>query len=128
MPDQIFFPLQLLQLEEATPSTTPYRDHYRGGPLRLPGGRKDALRESQKRNNEPLNGKRMLYVIKKKPFHFDFPTLYGTLRGSRYEKCNLIATPYETRGCDIKTGMEHQEFSDIKTYLIVSRYGISRVL
>ncbi|GFY42184.1 hypothetical protein TNIN_464091 [Trichonephila inaurata madagascariensis] len=49
MPDEIFFPLQLLQLEEATP---PYRDHHRGGPLRLPGGRKDALHESQKRNNE----------------------------------------------------------------------------
>ncbi|GFY38589.1 hypothetical protein TNIN_245931 [Trichonephila inaurata madagascariensis] len=62
----------LLQLEEATPSTTPYRDHHRGGPLRLPGGRKDALRESQKRNNERLNGNRMLYVIKEKPFHFDF--------------------------------------------------------
>ncbi|GFY41429.1 hypothetical protein TNIN_244041 [Trichonephila inaurata madagascariensis] len=72
MPDEIFFPLQLLQLEEATPSTAPYRDHHRGGPLRLPGGRKDALRESQKRNNERLNGKRMLYVIRKKPFHFNF--------------------------------------------------------
>ncbi|GFS32717.1 hypothetical protein TNIN_161991 [Trichonephila inaurata madagascariensis] len=72
MPDEIFFHLQLLQLEEATPSRTPYRDHHRGGPLRLPGGRKDALRESQKRNNERLNGKRMLYVIKEKPFHFDF--------------------------------------------------------
>ncbi|GFW51582.1 hypothetical protein TNCV_4212601 [Trichonephila clavipes] len=72
MPDEIFFPLQLLQLEEATPSTTPYRDHHRGGPLRLPGGRKHVLRESQKRNNERLNGKRMLYVIKEKPFHFDF--------------------------------------------------------
>ncbi|GFY39394.1 hypothetical protein TNIN_180621 [Trichonephila inaurata madagascariensis] len=70
--DEIFFPLQLLQLEEATPSTTPYRDHHRGGTLRLPGGRKDALRESQKRNNERLNGNRMLYVIKEKPFHFDF--------------------------------------------------------
>ncbi|GFV73960.1 hypothetical protein TNCV_4601181 [Trichonephila clavipes] len=63
---------KLLQLEEATPSTTPYRDHHRGGPLRLPGGRKVALRENQKRNNERLNGKRMLYVIKEKPFHFDF--------------------------------------------------------
>ncbi|GFY61617.1 hypothetical protein TNIN_347361, partial [Trichonephila inaurata madagascariensis] len=63
MPDEIFFPLQLQQLEEATPSTTPYRDHHRGGPLRLPGGRKDALRESQNRNNERLNGNRMLYVI-----------------------------------------------------------------
>ncbi|GFW34765.1 hypothetical protein TNCV_953931 [Trichonephila clavipes] len=62
----------LLQLEETTPSTTPYRDHHRGGPLRLPGGRKDALRESQKCNNERLNGKRMLYVIKEKFFHFDF--------------------------------------------------------
>ncbi|GFT70075.1 hypothetical protein TNCV_4690201 [Trichonephila clavipes] len=69
MPDEIFFPLQLLQLEEATPSTTPYRDHHCGGPLRLPGGRKDALRKYQKRNNERLNGKRMLYVIKEKPFH-----------------------------------------------------------
>ncbi|GFY74646.1 hypothetical protein TNIN_402781 [Trichonephila inaurata madagascariensis] len=57
MPDEIFFPLQLLQLEEATSSTTLYRDHHRWGPLRLPGGRKDALRESQKRNNERLNGK-----------------------------------------------------------------------
>ncbi|GFW21723.1 uncharacterized protein LOC103524116 [Trichonephila clavipes] len=62
----------LLQVEEATLSTTPYRDLHRGGPLRLPGGRKFALRESQKRNNERLNGKRMLYVIKEKPFHFDF--------------------------------------------------------
>ncbi|GFU83713.1 hypothetical protein TNCV_523071 [Trichonephila clavipes] len=57
IPDEIFFPLQLLQLEEATSSTTPYRDHHRGGPLRLPGGQKDALRDSQKRNNECLNGK-----------------------------------------------------------------------
>ncbi|GFT22226.1 hypothetical protein TNCV_3272591 [Trichonephila clavipes] len=72
MPDKIFFSLQLLQLEEATLSTTPHRDHHRGGPLRLPGGRKDALRESQKCNNERLNRKRMLYVIKEKPFHFDF--------------------------------------------------------
>ncbi|GFS48309.1 hypothetical protein TNIN_460441 [Trichonephila inaurata madagascariensis] len=72
MPDEIFFPLQLLQLEEATSSTTPHRDHHRWGPLRLLGGRKDALRENQKRNNERLNGKRMLYVIKEKPFHFDF--------------------------------------------------------
>ncbi|GFY46312.1 hypothetical protein TNIN_26541 [Trichonephila inaurata madagascariensis] len=72
MPDEIFFPLQLLQLEEATPSATPYGDHHRGGPLRLPGGQKDALRESQYRNNERLDGKRMLYVIKEKPFQFDF--------------------------------------------------------
>ncbi|GFW82284.1 uncharacterized protein TNCV_3817651 [Trichonephila clavipes] len=35
--------LDLLQLEEATPSTTRYRDYHCGGPLRLPGGRKDAL-------------------------------------------------------------------------------------
>ncbi|GFS66901.1 hypothetical protein TNIN_59661 [Trichonephila inaurata madagascariensis] len=70
MSDEIFFPLQLLQLKEATPSTAPSRDHHSGGPLRLPGGRKDALRESQKRNNERLNGKRMLYVIKEKPFLF----------------------------------------------------------
>ncbi|GFX20423.1 hypothetical protein TNCV_3487811 [Trichonephila clavipes] len=49
--------MNLLQLEEATPSTAPYRDHHRGGPIRLPGGPKDALRESQKRNNEQLNGK-----------------------------------------------------------------------
>ncbi|GFS61833.1 hypothetical protein TNIN_97761 [Trichonephila inaurata madagascariensis] len=62
MPDEIFFLLKLLQLEEATPTTTPYRDHHREGTLRLPGGRKDALRESQKRNNELLNGKRMLYL------------------------------------------------------------------
>ncbi|GFU98136.1 hypothetical protein TNCV_1491581 [Trichonephila clavipes] len=66
-------PRGLLQLEESTPSTTPYRDHHRRGPLRLPGGRKDALRESQKRNNEHLNGKRMLYVIKEKPFSLRFP-------------------------------------------------------
>ncbi|GFU13572.1 hypothetical protein TNCV_938491 [Trichonephila clavipes] len=72
MPDEIFFLLQMLQHEEATPSTAPYRDHHRGGPLRLPGGRKDALREIQQRNNERLNGKRMLYVTKEKPFHFDF--------------------------------------------------------
>ncbi|GFW77062.1 hypothetical protein TNCV_2724921 [Trichonephila clavipes] len=61
-----------LQLEEATSSATPYCDHHRGGPLRFPGGRTDALRESQKRNNERFNGKRMLYVMKKKPFQFDF--------------------------------------------------------
>ncbi|GFX50210.1 hypothetical protein TNCV_2782321 [Trichonephila clavipes] len=72
MPDDIFFPLQLLQLEEAIHSTTLHRDQHRGGPLRLLGGRKDALRESQKRNNERLNGNRMLYVMKEKPFHFDF--------------------------------------------------------
>ncbi|GFV88852.1 hypothetical protein TNCV_4608971 [Trichonephila clavipes] len=72
MPDKIFLSLQLLQLEEATPSTTPHRDHHRGGPLRLPGGRKDALRECQKRTNERLNGKRMLYLINEKPFLFDF--------------------------------------------------------
>ncbi|GFW78213.1 hypothetical protein TNCV_136821 [Trichonephila clavipes] len=69
MPNEIFFPLQLLQLEEATPSTAPHRDHHRGGPLRLLGGRKDALRESQKRNTERFNGKRMLHVMKETPFH-----------------------------------------------------------
>ncbi|GFX65442.1 hypothetical protein TNCV_399931 [Trichonephila clavipes] len=73
IPDKIFFPLQLQQLEEATPSTTPYRDHHRGGPLLLPGGRKDALRDNQKRNNERLNGKRMLYIIKEKPLSLRFP-------------------------------------------------------
>ncbi|GFY41963.1 hypothetical protein TNIN_425571 [Trichonephila inaurata madagascariensis] len=72
MPNEIFFSLQLLQLEKATPSTTPHRDRHCEGPLRLPGGRKDALRESQKHSNELLNGKRMLYVMKEKPFHFDF--------------------------------------------------------
>ncbi|GFX00528.1 hypothetical protein TNCV_2235351 [Trichonephila clavipes] len=66
MPNEIFFPLQLLQLEEATPSTASYRDHHRGRHLRLPGGRNDALRDSQKRNNKRLNGKRVLYVIKEK--------------------------------------------------------------
>ncbi|GFY77164.1 hypothetical protein TNIN_120461 [Trichonephila inaurata madagascariensis] len=73
MPDEIFFPFQLLQLEETTPFITPYRDNHRGGPLRLPGGRKDALRESPKRNNERLNGKRRLYARKENPFHFGFP-------------------------------------------------------
>ncbi|GFV18437.1 hypothetical protein TNCV_2535571 [Trichonephila clavipes] len=72
MPDEIFFHLQLLQLKEATPSTASHRDHHRGGPLRLFGGRKDALRENQNRNNERLNGKRMLYM-KEKPFSLRFP-------------------------------------------------------
>ncbi|GFS66900.1 hypothetical protein TNIN_59651 [Trichonephila inaurata madagascariensis] len=31
MADEVFFPLQLLQLEEAAPSTAPCRDQYRGG-------------------------------------------------------------------------------------------------
>ncbi|GFR04437.1 hypothetical protein TNCT_35421 [Trichonephila clavata] len=53
MSDEIFFPLQLLQLEEATPSTTHRGDHHRGGPLRLPGGRKDALREGQAQERAP---------------------------------------------------------------------------
>ncbi|GFU67601.1 hypothetical protein TNCV_1643501 [Trichonephila clavipes] len=70
MPDEIFLPLQLLHLEEAISSTAPYGDHHRGGPLRPPGGQKDAQRESQKRNNEHLNGNRMLYLMKEK--HFDF--------------------------------------------------------
>ncbi|GFR05080.1 hypothetical protein TNCT_672781 [Trichonephila clavata] len=52
-PDEIFFPLQLLQLEEATPSTTHRGDHHCGGPLRLPGGRKDALREGQAQKRAP---------------------------------------------------------------------------
>nr|GFU43832.1 15-hydroxyprostaglandin dehydrogenase [Trichonephila clavipes] len=73
MPDEIFFPLQLLQLEEAIPSTTPYRDHHRGGPLRLPGGRKDALHDSQKCTNELLSGKRMLYADG--PTNLEQPTL-----------------------------------------------------
>ncbi|GFY56479.1 hypothetical protein TNIN_76371 [Trichonephila inaurata madagascariensis] len=50
-------------------------------------------------------------------------TQYGTLRGLRYEKRNLIATWYGPRGCDIKKiissepSMEHQEFCDIKTVI-----------
>ncbi|GFS50555.1 RUN and FYVE domain-containing protein 2 [Trichonephila inaurata madagascariensis] len=36
-----------LQLEEATPSTTPHRDHHRRGPPRLPGGRTSSLRDCQ---------------------------------------------------------------------------------
>ncbi|GFS43804.1 hypothetical protein TNIN_486161 [Trichonephila inaurata madagascariensis] len=69
MPDEIIFFLQLLQLEEATSSPieiTTVGDLY-------------AYLETEKLryvianfHNEHLNEKRMLYVLKEKPFHFEF--------------------------------------------------------
>ncbi|GFY17250.1 hypothetical protein TNCV_1090241 [Trichonephila clavipes] len=67
----VFHQDNLLQLEKTTPSTTPHRDHHRGGTLAYLEAEK--LRYVRaKFHHVRLNEKRMLYMMKEKPFHFDF--------------------------------------------------------